>query len=60
MLVSKTSPLCCVPEEYEQMSPIFFSTADETGQKSSLLQREVPKRGGPATNIGSSQRKGRA
>lgn len=36
------------------MSPIFFSTTDEIGQKSSPLHRGVPKRGGPATNIGSS------
>lgn len=50
--------LCCVPVEHEQMSLVFFSTADEIGQKSSPLERGDPKRGGAATNICSCQGKG--
>lgn len=37
--------LCCVPEEHEQMPLVFFSTADEIGQKSSPLERGDPYKG---------------
>lgn len=58
VLVSKAPSLCRVPAKHEQMFLIFLLSTDEIGQKSSPLERGVPKRGGPATNMCSPQGRG--